>query len=243
MGARSSPPADPARSRPEGYHPGVDESAFDRVYETARALGEETRFRIYRRLSLSSHPASVSELAEDFSLHPNAVRQHLNRLEQAGLVVSRPHREGGAGRPRRLFHASPEALGFAPRPLGTLVSLLADGIKHLDAGRDELVEFGRSWGRAWAKRRKRENGMPRGLRARAEALAGELSEWGWEPTTREDGDRLRLETGRCLFRGSTPGSEGRQCAVEEGLLAGLTEGLLNGRVEVDLHGCQLELSV
>lgn len=229
--------------RADGYHRGVHEGAFERVYETARALGEETRFRLFRRLSLSDQPASVGELAKEFSLHPNAVRQHLARLEQAGLVVSRPHREGGAGRPRRLYLANQERLLLAPRPVGEIVSLLEKAIHGLSTDRDGLVEFGRSWGEAWARRRKRRNGLPRGRRARAEVLTGELSAWGWEPTTRQEDEGLRVETGRCLFHGEAPGANGRCCAVEEGLLAGLTEGLLNGQARIQLRGCQLDVLV
>src|SRR5919106_2264695 len=72
---------------------------LDRLYETARALGEETRFKVYRAICVADDPVPVSALADSFSLHPNAIRQHLGRLEQAGLVVSRADRDGiGAGR-------------------------------------------------------------------------------------------------------------------------------------------------
>lgn len=221
------------------------ENGFERLYETARALGEETRFRIYRHLSVSETPTSVSDLAEAFSLHPNAVRQHLARLEQAGLVVSRPHREGGAGRPRRLFQRSPErqVLGRSPRPLGALVSVLADALDDLPAGRDDLVAFGRTWGRAWARRRKRENGAPRSRQARVQLLAGELAHWGWNPSTSVEDSAIRLETRRCLFHASRPGRPDRCCILEEGLLGGLTDGLLNGRAEVSVRGCRLEVSI
>ena len=222
----------------------VQQDAFGRVFETARALGEETRFRIYRQLCLSSEPSSVSELAGDFSLHPNAVRQHLARLEHAGLVVSRSHREGGAGRPRRLYNASPEPVGLAaPRSPEAMISVLRDAIETLEGGRDELVRFGRAWGRAWAARRRGENGMPRARRARAEVLSAELAAWGWSPRTRQEGDRLRLETGRCIFRAASPGPNGRCCAVEEGLLGALSEGILNGTGQVSIEGCRLSLTV
>ncbi len=215
--------------------------AFERVYETARALGEETRFRIYRQLRVSADPVSVTDLAETFSLHPNAIRQHLARLEQAGLVVSRPHREGGAGRPRRLYRARPEPLELnrSGSTVSAVVTLLSEAIDTLPADHDQLVAFGEAWGRAWAKRRKRANGAPRSRRGRAELLATELTEWGWEPTTRREDGVLRLETGRCLFNGSTPGRNDRCCALEEGLLAGLVDGILSGRASTAIEGCQL----
>lgn len=223
----------------------MTEEAFERAYETARALGEETRFRIYRRLCLTHEPTSVSDLARTFSLHPNAIRQHLARLEQAGLVISRPHREGGAGRPRRMYRANPEPLQFgAPaQPMAALIEPLEDALKLLPDDRELLVAFGRAWGVAWAGRRKGENGLPRGRRGQAELLAGELAMWGWAPSTRQDDGQFRLATGRCLFRGGPPGRNELGCAVEEGLLAGLVEGLLQAPAESTVEGCALEVSI
>ena len=92
--------------------------AFDRLYEISRALGEDTRFRIYRAMWESAEPVTVSDLAETFDLHPNAIRSHLARLEAAGLVASRVDRGDRAGRPRRLYRARQEPLDLElpPRP-------------------------------------------------------------------------------------------------------------------------------
>ena len=87
--AGQGPPIGPRLGAPGDIIEGIvapSEATFQRVFETARALGEETRFRIYRQLSLSPDPSSVSQLAEVFSLHPNAILHHLPRLEQAGIV-------------------------------------------------------------------------------------------------------------------------------------------------------------
>jgi predicted ArsR family transcriptional regulator len=223
---------------------------FDRLYETARALGEETRFNIYRAICISDDPIAVSSLADTFSLHPNAIRQHLARLEQAGLVVSRADRDGvGAGRPRRLYESSPRPLEFThpPHSMRSLVAVLAEAIDALPSDHRTLVRFGRSWGRSWATRRKRElNGSsPRSRRGRAELLARELRDWGWRPTTTREGPRMHLSTGHCLFR-EVIGADtnGRCCALEEGLLSGLVEALVNGHAKVvRADGCHLSVVV
>jgi predicted ArsR family transcriptional regulator len=223
---------------------------FDRLYETARALGEETRFNIYRAICISDDPIAVSALADAFSLHPNAIRQHLARLEQAGLVVSRADRDGvGAGRPRRLYESSPRPLEFThpPHSMRSLVAVLAEAIDALPSDHRTLVRFGRSWGRSWATRRKRElNGSsPRSRRGRAELLARELRDWGWRPTTTREGSRVSLSTGHCLFR-EVIGADtnGRCCALEEGLLSGLVEALVNGHAKVvGADGCRFSVLV
>jgi predicted ArsR family transcriptional regulator len=221
---------------------------FDRLYETARALGEDTRFRIYRHLCRSDAPVAVTTLAAEFSLHPNAIRQHLSRLEQADLVESRAERGGGgAGRPRRLYEASSEPIDFAhpPRSMQALVAVLAEAVEALPANDRALVAFGREWGRSWAARRKRDRGgTPRSRRGRADLLSGELREWGWRPEVIRDNGELRLLTGRCLWRDLLPASAGRCCSLEEGLLQGMTEGLLNGHARVvRADGCRLEVSL
>lgn len=222
-------------------------NGFDRLYETARALGEETRFRIYRQVCLSDTPQSVTQIADAFSLHPNAVRQHLARLEQAGLLVSRADRPGGAGRPRRLYESSPNPVELT-HPLGSLrslVDMLAGAMDTLSADRRRLVEFGRTWGRTWATRRKRENGsVPRSRRRRAELLSQELAEWGWRPSSNRENGRMHLTTERCLFHDRAPGNHGRCCALEEGLLKGLVEGYLNGEADgLTVDGCRFQVTL
>jgi predicted ArsR family transcriptional regulator len=222
-------------------------NGFDRLYETARALGEETRFRIYRQVCVADTPLSVTELAQAFSLHPNAVRQHLARLEQAGLLVSRADRPGGAGRPRRLYEPSPEPVELA-HPLGSLrslVDMLSGAMDTLSPSRRRLVEFGRTWGRTWATRRKRENGgAGRTRMGRAKQLSRELAEWGWRPSSDRENGRMRLTTERCLFHDRAPGNHGQCCALEEGLLTGLAEGFLNGQTKaLSVDGCRFEVTV
>jgi predicted ArsR family transcriptional regulator len=225
----------------------VAADGFDTLYETARALGEETRFRIYRRLSVSGHAESVTELARHFDLHPNAIRQHLARLEQAGLVVSSPDRSNGAGRPPRLYEPSlePLELGYPPRTLKPLVTVLAHAVDALSAEPAELRDIGRSWGRSWAARRRAGNGgVPRSKRRRGELLARHLAEWGWRPIVRKQNGGIRISTGRCLFHDLLTERDGRCCSLEEGLLAGLVEGMVNGQAEVvRLPGCRLEIAL
>ena len=64
-----------------------------------KALADDTRFRLYRYLGLSGRPVSVRELATRLSLHPNTLRPHLRRLEQAGLVAREVRKGSTVGRP------------------------------------------------------------------------------------------------------------------------------------------------
>jgi DNA-binding transcriptional ArsR family regulator len=61
----------------------INPSLLDKIF---RALAEENRRWIVEMLS--SGPASVTELAELLSITPPTVSQHLQILEESGLVQS-----------------------------------------------------------------------------------------------------------------------------------------------------------
>ncbi|MGH2739426.1 MAG: helix-turn-helix transcriptional regulator [Actinomycetota bacterium] len=218
---------------------------FDHLFDTARALGEETRFRIYRELCVSDQPVSIGDLAASFSLHPNAIRQHISRLEQAGLIVSTLQRGNGAGRPRRLFEANAEPLDFPhpPRTTRALIAILAEAVDTLPSDRRSLVTFGRAWGKGWGLRRRRENGArPRSRQGRGQLLTAQLAEWGWKPATKRDVGRFVIETRRCLFSDLAPRANGRCHALEEGLVRGIVEATANRRHRVTrVEGCLLRI--
>jgi len=86
--------------------------SLETILATAKAFGDETRLGIYRFLTTRRYPVSVVDVAEQFSLHPNAARAHLVKLEQAGLATSSPDRGRGGGRPRRVYSAA--TIGMAP---------------------------------------------------------------------------------------------------------------------------------
>jgi DNA-binding transcriptional ArsR family regulator len=83
----------------------AESQTFAPVDSVFRALADPTRRHVVERLTRS--PASVTELAEPFKMALPSFLQHLNVLEECGLVHSQK-----AGRvrtyelaPRRLQHA------------------------------------------------------------------------------------------------------------------------------------------
>lgn len=69
---------------PASQHPAKDESPDARLVAIYRALGDETRLRILRRLAHGS--TSVGLLSEDLGLAKSTVHQHLFSLRSASLV-------------------------------------------------------------------------------------------------------------------------------------------------------------
>lgn len=91
-----------------------------------RALSDPVRRRMLARLSRG--PASVSELAEPFSISLPAVLQHLKSLEQSGLVRSEKK-----GRVR--------TVRLQPKALSAAESWIADRRAEWEAQADRLENY------------------------------------------------------------------------------------------------------
>ena len=73
----------------------------------ARALGDPTRHSIFRYVVDSATLVDVAELTEHMGLNHNAIRQHLSRLVEAGLLLEQSAPPSGRGRPRLLYSINP----------------------------------------------------------------------------------------------------------------------------------------
>src|SRR5919197_3851199 len=71
--------------------------------EVHKALADDTRYRLYRYIGLAARPVSVREMSRRLSLHPNTLRPHLRRLEEAGLVSREVRKSASVGRPQTLY--------------------------------------------------------------------------------------------------------------------------------------------
>lgn len=81
------------------------------------ALAQPTRARLFATLNDLRRPASTEELAAELGLHPNGVRTHLERLQEAALVLRERERQA-RGRPRDAWTISPDAQPGGDPPTG-----------------------------------------------------------------------------------------------------------------------------
>lgn len=84
----------------------LDGAADGAVSAQARALGDPTRYALFEHVRAARRPLTVAELRGVFPLHPNAIRQHLRTLRQAGLLIESSAPARGRGRPARTFTLS-----------------------------------------------------------------------------------------------------------------------------------------
>src|SRR5436305_12233976 len=105
----------------------------NKALEVHKALADDTRFRLYHYIGLAGRPVSVREMSRRLSLHPNTLRPHLRRLEEAGLVSREIRKTASVGRPQILYsiqEAEPEE-GRDYRLLAEMLSGLVRGKRAL----------------------------------------------------------------------------------------------------------------
>src|SRR5437870_8082415 len=74
-----------------------------KTLDVHKGLADDTRYRLYRYIGLAARPVSVREVSRRLSLHPNTLRPHLRRLEEAGLISREVRKSASVGRPQTLY--------------------------------------------------------------------------------------------------------------------------------------------
>jgi predicted ArsR family transcriptional regulator len=192
------------------------------VQREARALGDPTRFSLFRYIADAPAPVGVAELTGYIQLNHNAVRQHLAVLKDAGLVTENTEDRDRPGRPRLLYRPHPEVAGSwgTPGAYTWLASLLSGAIRRKQDPRHA--------GRRDGHRRAAELSGPGDP---ADLLEEEMARRGFRPARTGRGQRITFELGRCPFADVAASEPDTVCQLHLGLAEGLAEGL--GGLEVE----------
>ncbi len=185
------------------------------------ALAQPSRARLFALLTELKRAAKTTELAARLDMHPNGVRIHLERLEQAGLV-SRVRVRGHRGRPPDAWAIAPDARpgGERPRAYRDLGRWLARSITEQTTDIEGLERTGREIGRELAP-----DDADRGL----EAVESTLAALGFAPYVQSrHGDRLTICLGNCPYRDVVRENQAAICALHKGITRGLLDVLAPG---------------
>ncbi len=205
---------------------------LEHILKVSKALGDETRLAIYRFLTTRQRPVTVAEVAKEFSIHPNAARTHLAKLEDAGLARSHHERENAPGRPARMYRAAASGMApvFEPAVFKALATLLLERLASLDSVDDQDMEaFGRRWGAdyasQWSKQGVVERFEPDYVLA---GLARTLESWAFAATYIDSGDEPRVEVTRCPFEDLAERFPALVCPLVHGVLDGMLSTVAPG---------------
>ncbi|MCL4449074.1 MAG: helix-turn-helix domain-containing protein [Actinobacteria bacterium] len=81
------------------------------LQKQARALGDPTRYAIFRYIYNAAQPVNVAEITKVFGLNHNAIRQHLAKLQEAELVLYSRAVSTARGRPTLVYKIHPGVQG------------------------------------------------------------------------------------------------------------------------------------
>ena len=205
-------------------------------------LTQPTRARIFALLAELKEPVGTDDLAKRLGLHPNGVRAHLERLQEAGLV-ERGRERAGRGRPGDRWNIAPDAQpsGQAPAAYASLAVWLARAVPAGPTLLREVERAGREIGREVAPKR---GGEP------AEGLRQSFAALGFQPSMRVKADGgLICRLDNCPYRDSVRENPDIVCTLHRGITVGVLEKLdpkakLTGFEphDPDRAGCLVEVS-
>ena len=210
------------------------------------AFGDPTRREIYLFVhersdaDLESDGVTAADVAQQFDLHPNVARHHLDKLAGGGYVeVATPRNGAGAGRPSKRYRVtSPEmSLELPVRHDDLLVTLLGKALSLLpdDAAEAMAEEVGLKYGEAMAAamggpgaaalaEASAGGAVQRSFRTALHAVADALTAHGFAAHAERHGDGLRIVSDHCPFGGAAI-EHPVICAVDRGLVRGMLGAL------------------
>ncbi len=193
--------------------------------EIHKALADDTRYRLYRFVGLAGRPVSVREVSRRLNLHPNTVRPHLRRLEEAGLVASEVKR-GAVGRPQTLYSVrEPEDANAGDYRL--LAEILI-GVVRGQRAVDSAQELAREWGAYLVGQHRPKPGTTRGPAGRNLALMQDaMARAGFDPRFRRSAGSAEVEVTLrdCPFKDLAEEHRELVCALHRGLIEGILAAL------------------
>ena len=193
------------------------------------AFGDPTRRDIYLFARSNDRGVTATEVADEFTLHPNVARHHLDKLAAGGYVdvhVERPE-GGGAGRPSKRYRASTEteALDIPGRRDDLLITLLGKALASLPRAEAERLgeEVGEQYGRSLASQMAPGEGH-RSRRAAIVAVADALTAHGFAAHAEARGSSIAIINDHCPL-GAVASQNPVICAVDRGMVRGMLAGL------------------
>jgi predicted ArsR family transcriptional regulator len=200
------------------------------VTAVTSAFGDPTRRAIYLYVHEHDDGTTASAVADQFDLHPNVARHHLDKLVAGGYVVVATGRPagGGAGRPSKHYKVvEPEiALQLPLRHDDVLTTLLGRALAELGPERSEELaeEVGITFGRAMASSMSPGSDQHRSFQAALHTVADALTAHGFASHAERVEEKLQIVNEHCPF-GGVAIDHPVICAVDRGMVRGMLETL------------------
>jgi len=192
--------------------------------EVHKALADDTRFRLYRYLRLSGRAVSVREIATRLELHPNTLRPHLRRLEEAGLVATETRKSSGVGRPQTLYSVLEREVdeGRDYRLLAEILTGLVSGKR----ARERAEELASDWGEYLVAQGSPKPGAKQPAGPNLALLQDAMARAGFDPRfRRREAGTVEISLRDCPFRELVEERRELVEALHRGLISGMLGAL------------------
>jgi predicted ArsR family transcriptional regulator len=202
------------------------------VSAVTSAFGDPTRRDIYMYVRSGAEGVTAAEVADEFDLHPNVARHHLEKLTAGGYLTVELARHETAGRPSKRYRAGEldTSLNFPPRRDDLLATLLARALEMLDP--DEAAAMaeavGYDYGIALAARMTPDadaGAGHRSVRAALATVADALTAHGFAAHADASGGTLQIVAEQCPFGDAAKKYPHVVCSVDRGMIRGMLAGL------------------
>lgn len=185
------------------------------LQQQARALGDPTRHKIFVFISAASGGVGIAEINAEFPFNHNAIRQHVAKLVDAGLVIERRESGGRPGRPRLVYEL---AAGVDSRwglvgPYERLSLLLAEVVETGDS----VLDVGRRAGRTMA-------GTATGAADGVDTMRAVMARQGFDPELRRKARSAEIVLKNCPFESAALDHRDTICTLHLGIAEGLADG-------------------
>ncbi len=217
--------------------PSLDDASFSAaVAAVTSAFGDPTRRQIYLYVREHHDGVTASEVAENFALHSNVARHHLDKLTAGGYLEVFVQRAtgGGAGRPSKRYRSTAVDTGLAPPRRGDdlLIVLLGEALSRIPQAEAESMaeSVGEAYGKRLASQMSPGEGH-RSFRSALHTIADALTAHGFEAHAEARGGSLALIKDSCPFF-DTARQHPVICAVDRGMVRGMLSGLYGGDTSV-----------
>jgi predicted ArsR family transcriptional regulator len=192
--------------------------------EVHKALADDTRYRLYRYIGLAARPVSIREMSRRLSLHPNTLRPHLRRLEEAGLVSREVRKTASVGRPQTLYSAAQiqDEEGRDYRLLAEMLCGLVRGKRALDQARGLASQ----WGAYLVAQGGPKPGVRLPARRNLAIFQGAMAKAGFDPRFRRtSASSIEITLRDCPFRDLADDYRDLVCTLHRGLIDGMVASL------------------
>ncbi|HEX2088863.1 MAG TPA: helix-turn-helix domain-containing protein [Actinomycetota bacterium] len=192
--------------------------------EVHKALADDTRYRLYRYIGLAGRPVSIREMSRRLSLHPNTLRPHLRRLEEAGLLSREIRKSATVGRPQTVYSAR-DIRNEGGGDYRLLAEMLC-GVVRTTKAMEEAKNLARQWGAYMVAQGGPKPGVRLPARRNLAVLQEAMARAGFDPRFRRmQGSAIEITLRDCPFRDLADDYRQLVCTLHRGLVEGMVAGL------------------